>query len=214
MRFKHRLRGKHARKPGMKGDWLVLAHSGCPVLGPTPQDCQDEADINDVFEIAFLNSADLIEKEDSMTIVRQVGEIQHFMFTLFEEGSVPSNTLVDFLFTIDEGIYLSTVNASGITTPLDPRTSADAELDSWLWRRRLLVNFDALNAPKEQWWSNGDYWGPMSPHLDIRSKRKLVRGNELIYCCGTTFSRIGAVATGTIVTGHRISFNMRGYVKF
>jgi len=214
MKFRRKFRGKHTRRPGMKGDWVVLAHTLCPVVGPGIPQCTElpVPSSSDLIEAAFINANDLIEKEDALTIVRMVGEIHYGLSAQFDGliTTSPSQHAV----TWDEGIYLQTTDASGVGISLDPRLSTDAELDTWLWRRRNIAVFDAVGgAVKEQWWTNQDYASGMNAHLDIRVKRKMVRGTQLVYTAGCAQSIVFGIPSLVTITSW-MNFNMRGYVKF
>lgn len=218
MRFRRKFRGKHTRRAGMKGDWLVLAHTLCPVVGPGIPQCTELPipSSSDLIEAAFINADDLIAKEDALTIVRMVGEVHYGLSVIFGE-SVTSP--LQIAVTFDEGIYLQTTDASGVGISLDPRLSTDAELDTWLWRRRNVAVFDTLGpggagGEKEQWWTPQDYASGMNAHLDLRVKRRMVRGQQLVYTAGCAQSVVFGVPTGLPVITSWMNFNMRGYVKF
>lgn len=217
MRFRKKFRGKHTRRAGMKGDWLVLAHTLCPVVGPGVPQCTELPipSSSDLIEAAFINADDLIAKEDALTIVRMVGEIHYGLSAFFDDVAAPLQVAV----TWDEGIYLQTTDANGVGISLDPRLSTDAELDTWLWRRRNVAIFDTLGstdgggAKKEQWWTPQDYHAGMAAHLDLRVKRRMVRGQQLVYTAGCAQSVVFGVPALINVTSW-MNFNMRGYVKF
>lgn len=208
MRARRRRHGPRIRRrPGMKGDWVVAAFARCGIPITAFPDCEAVPVTTDLVDFALIDDTDVAAKEDSLTVCRVVGEIHPMIFATWEIAT-PAALEVTFY----EGIYKTTV---GDTTAviLDPRNDVDIGSDSWLWLRRRTATFFTIGAgPKLEWWSPADYAEGMNDHIDLRVKRKINFGEELIYVCGTT-KHVFAGDLPFSLLG-QLQFTLRAYVKF
>lgn len=200
----------------MKGDWLVLANGPCRVPGANLEVCNAITAAN-VSIFSLITAADLVAKEDALTVVRIVGTIDWQMAVKFTKVAGLVSDV--FSFTLFEGIYLATVNgAGGSVTVLDPRLTADLESDQWMWLRTRRFFFVVGPADSGVWNCVGFFEGGQKAgdQVDIRVSRKLKAGNELIYCNAiTTEAASSAVQAGvTIASDFGFTPQLRGYIKF
>lgn len=216
MRIRRHLRGKTRRgpRPGMKGDWLVLAIDQCGQEVHITNSCTGTGpQVEATQSFTLIDSADLTAKQDGLTVVRIVGEIVTFGYNTW----ITSDNLTVGAIIMNEGIYTSTTDGTGLDVRLDPGSPADGELDQWLWRRRFAIGMDTIGGvAKEQWGSNQDYAEGMNAHLDIRVKRKLKQGTSLIYTSTAIWSPWlhSQDMPQENQMFYRQFFNLRGYVKF
>lgn len=215
MRIRRRLHGKRrARRPGMKGDWVVLAHTDCPVQLHDAQNCQpDEFTAANVDVFTLLDGGDLREKEDALTIVRQVGEIGVLWKVHLTTGTTSSASLS--ICQINEHIVIGTTDDTGAVAVLDPRRDVTMESDCILWRRRSFVTM-ALPASGAGGFCSvdEDTHEYASGHLDLRVKRRLTQGTELFYAVGITeIHSLGPLQQTDLASPFLVA-DLRGYVKF
>lgn len=219
MRHRRHLRRGASRK---KKDWVILAHTDCLQEMPSALPCQayafsEQPDLVTTFSTSLINGADLTEKEDSLTIVRIVGEVEHLVQVVWDAGAgvTTPSTLV---FQIDEMIYKSTGGDIVGGGEYDPRFGVNMELDTILWRRRLLLVATLSNSASGTVLTdlgNGSESSPgMGPHLDIRTMRKLKQGDELVYSAAALRSLPFAGSTEATSVFWKAAFNLRGFVKF
>lgn len=214
-----RIRRRRLRSSGAqprKKDWFVLAQTECPQIMPQPVACAsfNAPDLNTVFSAAFIDGQDLLSHTDAMTIHRQVGEITHLVGFLWEKPLGGDAKAGAFVVQVDEMIYLATGGDASQSGELDPRIDVNAESDQIMWRRRTcytsflerdssvtVVTLAANNEPVS------------NAHLDIRVKRRVKQGEELIYSAGAlSFPSVFLGTSPTIEWA--TSFNMRGFCKF
>lgn len=217
---RRRMHRGHARKAGMKGDWLVLGHTDClQLLGPVQQCLNDEYTAAGVHEFALIDGVDLVAKQDSLTIVRMVGELAVlFTPTLAPGGTTPIVSVL--VLQQDEMIHKTSVGDGGSTALLDPRRELSGENDDILWRRRTHISSTLAVPVSGIGLASIDYDQNefSSPHLDIRVKRRMVSGDVLLYSVAHTVVHFTSnvlnlnQALGTL--NPQLSMNMRGYVKF
>lgn len=194
----------------MKGDWVVEAFNLCPEITPVTDACT-AISLTSLLSFAFVDDTDVQDKQDHLTVVRQVGEIHHSVIGQTTTGSVLEPNVVTV--RIDEGIYLTTADiGSGTVQVLDPRDGAAFESDQWMWRRTRRFFLLGTGATWFSWASPQDYAENANSHLDIRVKRKVGLGQELIYTMGSSFILLmgNRPTTMNIAT----DFAMRAYVKF
>lgn len=216
MKFRRRRR-LHRSRPHTagKGDWVVGLNSECPIdviVTACEEPTQDPPLL-----FALVDSTDIADKQDKLTVVRTVGEIPATCFWQISNGGTgPVN--FHSVVSLHEGIYVSTVDPLGNVLGMDPALSADLESDSWMWlRKRILVFSGKVGggdtiAAAAQMTEGSD---PMGPHIDLRVKRKLEQGFELVYSAHATVSTqsfgVGALA---ILPQVRIYPSIRLYCRF
>lgn len=227
MRFRHRLRRRRgiSRRPGMKGDWVTLLKTECPFSGqnPNPCDTAPESLLEDT--ISLIDDQDVQEKQDSLTIVRMVGALNPVLFASYEV-TAPLSSPVGGIIACHEGIYKSA--DGGLTdTILNPYNPGDFERDNWLWLRETAFNlviggdtggFDNFVLAG----GAGTTSPPSSPQFDVRVKRRLSFGENLLYCwCWTVqLTLVPAAQGGSLPTSvlptfaNKLTGALRGYVKF
>jgi len=213
---RRRSRTPHRRKPGMKGDWIIGASENCST--GIPQRACSSSDIPTPLAFSLIDSQDLLDKEDKLTVVRTVGEIYRSFFV--ETGPGASGT--DFWcaqMTVHEGIYVAGSDG-GLPTAtviqLDPSVPQDLELDTWMWIRHTSIICSNLSSTGGSFVSGepGDGTEPLGAHIDLRVKRRLIRGEELVYVVSCT------TETHVAQTGHepvwhpKVCPNLRLYAKF
>lgn len=210
----------------MKGDWIVLAHNNCDELQNVQLHCDAERGdfLGTEKAFTFIDETDLEAKQDSLTIVRMVGEITTHLSVLFTGGTggIPHGLAI--MVTLDQGIYLAGEDPDGNATELIPSVDPDVQLDNWLWlRRATLVAECPPVAANGVVFNNGAFDadpGPMTDrHVDLRAKRRMRRGQSLVYTQTVFWQNVGfgidnpVLGTNfTAVVG--LNFQMRGYVKF
>lgn len=185
MRFRRR-RPRRVKARGMHGDWVVGVDHNCMLPIVSVMKCSDTAAPNDTTDFSLLDTQDVEDKEDALTVVRIVGDVPIVSRLKFSSEPPGINMVVH---TIREGIYLSTVDPNGVAVDMDPRLPGDMESDCWLWLRTRSFKFayvgPATSPPPGIFWqAASDYNVGQNDHLDIRVKRKLKRGQELIYTVG------------------------------
>lgn len=212
MRFRRKRRRPQVRK-GMHGDWVVGVDDNCFV--PASIGLCTDAQFSAPTAVSLIDTNDLIAKEDALTVVRVVGDIPMFAsyMTLAESLGIQF-----FVLTIREGIYLSTVDSTGTAIDLDPRLPADMESDAWLYLRTrafkfLYVNGGGTGVSAGFWQSGADYAVGQNDHLDLRVKRRMKRGQELVYVFGGILETIqGGITAGDCAVGAQM--HLRCYVKY
>lgn len=228
MKFRAKMRSHRRHSPRKKGDWIILSSLPCsqPVMAPAA--C-DDAQVQDGTETAgvtftlLVSPADIAEKEDSLTIVRIVGELTHVV--KFNDPAF-THTLGDYcvMTRVDEHIYKSTNEIDGSVTALDPRAEVSLEDDSILWRRTSFYTWENITTLTSQALFNiMRYETRADEHVDIRVSRKLSQGEVLIHAIACTVQilaqPIGGGADLTVAdvisaTGVDCFFALRGYTKF
>lgn len=198
---------RHARTR-KKGDWIILAHNVCGDNLISPPGC-DEFDINSVFAVTLVDKSDIFEKQDALTLVRCVGEVTPIIYAVWT-----ATTINCISITIDEGIYKTSEDSIGGELLLDPRNSADLELDNWMFirRRHAILNTQGL-GPKTEFWSPQDYPESAASHIDLRVARKCTRGEAIVHCMALTIGHIHGSEQPTNMS-LQIFYKLRGYVKF
>jgi hypothetical protein len=168
-----------------------------------------------VTTFALLDHTDMAEKQDSLTIVRMVGEIIHKVrFGPFElgEGGDYSQSV-----RLDEAIYLATTDDLQEVLAVDPTIDTSYENHNILWRRNSLYSSRAQVTAGSVFFDEARYETRADEHLDIRVMRKLKEGDNLLYSyCGVwdTFGPVGGTTPITLDPTIESRFAMRGYVKF
>jgi len=206
------------RRPGMKGDWVVGVSQAC-VETINHSNCDDEERTPTAFSL--IDSQDLMDKEDKLTVVRTVGEL-HATMTQIVTNSDTGPRAFSRIYTFHEGIYVAGADASGppaTVIQLDPSVSADIELDTWMWlrHRSLIISGQvAGSAVSIVAGSFGDGTDAMGHHIDLRVKRKLERGQELIYAANVTVSDVVSLPGNflTFVEVASLLPQLRLYCKF
>lgn len=228
MRFRRRHRsGRRVhRRPGMKGDWITLMKTGCPFPGEAPQPCDTAPESLVATQIDLIEGADLNDKQDALTIVRMVGAINPVLFLSYEV-TAPLSSPQAGIASCHEGIYKATSNAAGDIQVLNPFNGDDFALDSWLWLRETSFNiviggaqngFDTFALAG----GAGTAFPPSAPQFDVRVKRKLELGDDIVYAAQWTLQMtIVPVAQGgslptsvNLTAASLITGALRGYVKF
>jgi len=234
VRFRRKRRPRRAahNRATRKGDWIILGDNACEDgihLGDQNKCVATREDlIPSTLAFTWIDDSDIEEKQDSLTIVRMVGEvINRCDFTIGGTASIPNG--MGIAVTACEGIYITSDDPNGDIQELIPGFRDDLELDNWLWLRKrvTLVQVGGVAANGVVYSAGGfagEADGARSPHLDIRVARKLKRGTELIYACtyyweditgftGATPGVIGGTGSNlSIKVG--VQMQMRGYVKF
>jgi len=218
MRFR-RKRRHHTRKAGaMRGDWVIGVHENCVQLVPN-EEC-DTTSPATPFGFSLIDSQDLLDKEDKLTVVRTVGELTRTGFFAVSNGATTGGSQ-DFaaVCTFHEGIYVAGADSStpATVTTLDPSVGQDVELDSWMWLRHTSLIVSGQIEPGKvvvigAQFALGD--GPTGPHIDLRVKRKLERGQELVYTAKVTVSSITAGGDINFVSTFHVVPHLRMFCKF
>lgn len=214
----------------MRGDWIVGAESLCPVNIPVTRPCNTEPGLllaTDNLYLSLIDSGDLQALEDSCTVMRVVGDVAAQMSATLGNPLTAVMTF-SFQFSIHEGIFVAGADGTTPTAnvmPLDPRLSADLELDSWLWLRNRDV-VDGIQIPANSTILQVvDFTRTASTgyeaKIDSRVKRKLKRGQELVYVAACSVSAFPIMDVNNNVNGNLLkSFqfsvtpHLRCYVKF
>jgi len=222
MRFRRKGR-KRPRANGMKGDWIFLMNNLCSDIIPNTDPCSALVVAN-TDQRFLIDSTDIDDKQDALTICRIVGEFCPLVNVVWDDsatGTVPRG----FRASWHMGIYTSSVNhTSGDISQLDPANQVDLDSDRWLFLRTWLVTdlgpvgetSGGVGATPMRtfWWTPQDYAENMNTHLDIRVKRRLVEGDSLVM----VNRLVSEPRHGTdIVPDHfEASYraSLRGYVKF
>lgn len=222
MRFRRRLRGpRRARRPGMKGDWIVLAHTACPFDANIAISCDSSSPNDALNTIALVDSNDIHDKQDHLTIVRMVGELNPTLILRYEIAAPGPNPLQGVL-RCDEGIYVAGADDNSTGGELNPYVETDWSQDKWLWLRTQLF-FPTIPTATDGFQTFVAVAGfgaslPASqPGFDVRVKRKLEFGDNLNYSWTWTATPnlLGSFATGTsLVQNSIMNASLRGYVKF
>lgn len=222
MRFRKRLsRHRPRRNPARKGDWVVLAGEACPTDCPFIIPCDSDATTANVNTFTLLDSQDLLEKADSMTVMRIVGDFNPMASWAF--NTITSGGPVQQVIMVRAGIYKSVEDNEGAFTR-DPFHEDDFGADCWLWLRQYDFIFDSLNnqgpggASLEQWHSCQDY-SPDGSHLDLRVKRKMQQGENLLLAVGVRRSFLMAPLGIANDGSNPVNFvhftaQLRAYIKF
>lgn len=224
MRFRRRKASPHRRKPGMKGDWVMGIHENCPVSVPNEL-CSDAEPANP-FAFSLVDQQDLLDKEDKLTVVRTVGELCRSFSSAIINGSATNDQFLSLDLTWHEGIYVGGADAEvpvATVIELDPSRADDCALDTWMWLRHTHVIISAF-LPKAMvnpvivagQFIDGSAIGE---HIDLRVKRKLERGQELVYSAKMTFSQNiftnAPLSTDiTMIMAAKLSGHLRMYCKF
>lgn len=211
MKFRRKTRPRARRRPGMKGDWVIGAESNCLIPLDVSSDCQDTPTTALSTFLSLIDSQDLLDKEDAMTVVRIVGDVPVSFRISTPEGSNPPLVLM----TMREGIYVA--GADGALPVADviannPALTEDLELDSWMWLRTRSFHLQGPLGGGVAWQSPQDYAQLMNTHLDLRVKRKLKRGQELVYVVYCFHETL--VASGSMSLFGGFAPHLRCYVKF
>jgi len=210
---------RHVRRPGMKGDWVLLAVDHCGDPLNTEDACDAPAAVH-VNSVLLIDANDLGAKQDSLTIMRIVGQIETRVQLTFSVAGLTAAGSGLVGFTICEGIYLTSIDDTGAIVQLDPAASIDMESDHWMWRRVNNISF-AINSPA------GPASGTAAQNvgddresrsIDIRVKRKLVQGDVIVYSahCVRADSTLSTGGFGDFALSRKADqfFDLRGYVKF
>lgn len=219
MRIRRRYSRGRSRRVTGKGDWVLGLKTNCPVntAYTDATQCDFEGSPPNPTAFSLIDSDDISEKQDSLTCVRIVGELNHVQSMVIPGADLSPWSLQ---LIVAEGIYVSTTDGAGPPSDvidLDPALSGDLELDQWLWLRKMpftFMGFGGTGSTAHLWQGNGDYSGALNPHIDIRVKRKLKRGQELIYAVSYRFHASNLIVnTNTFATG-TLNGQLRCYVKF
>lgn len=217
MRFRRRApKRRTARR--MHGDWVVGIDHNCGLPIPSDQPCTGGGTdpgtfLNDTLDFSLIDTSDIQDKEDALTVVRVVGDLPMFASI---RGVLADNSFLLRTITVREGIYVSTVDPNGVAIDMDPRTAGDMESDCWLYLRTRTFKFAAVGVTGSHvcmWQSGADYSQQQNDHLDLRVKRKLKRGQELIYTAGGFFEEVDVAQAG-VVNAVVFSGHLRCYVKY
>lgn len=219
MRFRHKRRSRAVRRPGMRGDWVVGMDFNCPEEVSFANTCQAMAeDPPTPTDFSLIDSQDLLDKEDALTVVRIVGDVPMWVWCI-DPAFVG---IAAATCTIREGIYVAGADGALPTAnviSLNPGVPGDVELDSWMWLRTRVFKFAAFQGgggpgATVQFQSGQDYAPGSNDHLDIRVKRRLKRGQELVY----TACSFGHDTSGFLAANGALRVQMQGhlrcYVKF
>lgn len=202
-----------------KGDWVPLMREACPNRA-LPQPCELASfDPGFVLSFLLLDTADLDQKQDKLTIVRTVGEIrQRMMLT----GVVSANGRYDIYMQSFETIYVSSLSDDDASfVGIDPRTLESLEDDRQIWRRtsgftQQFIHVSGTTA--EDTLGQANYSTRADEHVDIRVSRKLEKGEGLLYsfACVTQIRQNDALidSISGLTIGCEMTGNLRGYVKF
>jgi len=213
----HKRRHVRSSAPRMTGDWIALVHTLCPADVDVTDICTDPRSTT-VSSFVMVDSTDLAAHSDTLTIMRMVGEINLVMHATWESDE---RGYVHFVF--DEMIYLTTedMESPPTTAVMDPRLSAVMESDNIMWRRRRILTFfkgTVGEGQKFEWAGTQDYTAPLADKIDLKVKRRVKKGDQIIYSIGavnvvqaSTSPVIGQLFS---VINTNLWFNMRGYVKF
>lgn len=217
---RRRLRTPRARRSGTKKhDWVLLFQTQVPLVVPQTTYTAPNAVLP--LQIALLDDQDLQDKQDSLTIVRTVGEIQ-----VMSNMVVTVANPLQIVISVFEGIYIASDSAA-TTAQFDPTLAGDVDRDNWLWLRTTRHIHDSVGGGviRETFFNNNDYFAGLSPHLDIRVMRKLTRGTELVYCVKALVPTLnqtgvadgllmGTVPAGNFTAQAFVMGAIRGLVKF
>lgn len=201
----------------MRGDWVIGIHMPCGVAVPANVcDAGSVGIANPVF-FSLIDSQDLLDKEDKLTVVRTVGEIYVGGSALWTPAGT-SLSLMQKTWTLHEGIYVAGADGASPTAStiaLDPSLAEDCELDTWMWLRHRSVSWaESINAPVQvplNFEGGTEY---LTQHIDLRVKRKVERGQELVYCAKITFHDDEVVGGDTVSSNWFIDAYLRLYCKF
>lgn len=201
----------------MKKDWVLLLNERCPNF-IIPDPCDGAMDPLNVSYFLMLDTADLSEKQDSLTIVRCVGEIDLGVVMTGDSGTTSGR--LDAYVKTYESIFVSSLDQSDTDfVPLDPRELVSFEDDRQLWRRTGTSVLQVI-LPQTNVLQFVGYPNRADSHIDIRVSRKLKRGEGLLYCFASTIS---LTLNGNPITQESISgipirpamtSSVRGFVKF
>lgn len=222
MRFRHRAR-RHSirRRPGMKGDWVNLAKTECPFTGTNAQACDTAPASLIAAQLALIDSSDLHDKQDKLTIVRMVGAVNPVLIMEYNVStpfSPPRKGIVQCV----EGIYVTSADDNSAGGEQNPFIDTDFEMDTWLWLRS--TSFGIVVGGAADGFDDfvlvggsGTMTPPSAAQFDVRVKRKLEFGQNLLYACQWVAEDVllTGLPTGTTLTQtSRIVAALRGYVKF
>lgn len=218
MRIRRRYSRGRSRRVTGKGDWVLGLKTNCPVNTAylASMQCDAEGSPPDPLAFSLIDSDDIAEKQDSLTCVRIVGEINHVQSMVIPGSDV---TPWSVQCIVAEGIYVSTADGGSPADviDLDPALSGDLEMDQWLWLRKMpftFMGFGGVGTTAHLWQGNGDYSGALNPHVDIRVKRKLKRGQELIYACSYRYHLSNLTISSEVFMTGTLNAQLRCYVKF
>jgi hypothetical protein len=166
-----------------------------------------------VAPFSLVDGPDVREKQDALTIVRMVGELSVFAVPqVLSPVPNPSYGLIQ----VDEHIVLGTTDDTGAVAILDPRRDLTMESDNLMWRRRTHIALECPAFAGATGFCAVSYESTElgSPHLDIRVKRRIREGSELIYAVASSVvSTLGPLSV-TQMIDLKLNANLRGYVKF
>lgn len=202
----------------MHGDWVVGVDSPCMLPIVINDDCQADPFTSPTTDFSLIDTTDITDKEDALTVVRVVGDMPMLSW-LADTGSPGFHMIV---VTVREGIYVSTVDPNGVAIDMDPRLPADMESDCWLYLRSRVFKFGWIGGTDGAggttktmlWQSGGDYATQQNDHLDLRVKRKLKRGQELIYTVGAYFEELLGSGIDETFPKAALQPHLRCYVKY